>query len=356
MHTNLRIRILLAVLIIVFGIMGNALAEAPEPLPASELTVVESLEAGRDLKVTVNLMPEVSYYSLNLYQDIGDTPTLVWHGYISNNSGSTQTIPGHMLEAGSYRLEVNASPYNFRLYQPATIERTITVTGARPTAPTLSLSDGKTPLIKQDVAISVDGVFQDFVATVTKNGVELHDSAYLANEQITYINGFDETGDYTFRVSVLRDGAWSAWSAPLEIHIGSLGMLDVPTFVSVPETVEAGADFSVEVAPVANAQYYSYSFVRNDYSSGRNTYAGRRVTMTDEDYPHLTPGVYKLTCTPCTDASYETQSVTTTIEVIEGSPAAGPSVELRRWFFRYDCHFRSIIQYFRLFPDLHRCP
>ena len=259
----------LAICLVCVAFAACALAEDPET-PELILTS-DTVEVGTPLTGRfTGLGQGEEYYYITVYKYIGssegDNARPDYYVYSSSiEVGDTQEIltliPAESVDdPGEFLIRVNAGGNN--------IDVPFTVTGNRPAAPTAVASE--TEIIKDyTMTIEITGPedVTGFRCFRYKDGVFMRIQNLYGtplNGRMTMRDSFSEEGEYGFEFQAKVGGVWSEPSERLNLHCHSLGQIETPVALDVPETLKAGAELNILLEPVPHAEWYSFS-VQGDH-------------------------------------------------------------------------------------------
>ncbi len=287
--------------------------EGLPPLDPAVIHVVDTIEAGKDFSITVDPVENASRYDFGIYKSDG------WSTGVDGESiiGS-QTFSGSHFEPGDYTIKVRAYSDD---YSSSTSEKAFTITGTKPTAPTVSVN-------KQDAKVR-----ERYVFTIDMENADA--LRYREYENIYDINVLeDETqwstysyyaGDYEYSFAVRRNGVWSAWSEPITISVTNYDPLPAPE-ISVTTPLESRRDLMVSLSEVEDATSYRIYLSKTDgtLSFSQTVYSQDTIECTFPGY-RLTSGTYTISAYASnSNVTSPTTRKTITIAETDGLPA--PSV------------------------------
>lgn len=224
-----------------------------EQLKQVNLTVPESVEAGEDVAISFTGVANADSYRMYLYYPNGNSD--YWTAY----PGIERLLNGYSLTNGTYRVSVVASGAE---YDSSTTEKTFVVSGDWAKAPSAT--------------VDVNEVFTEETFTFVIDTTDAEAIMYRYDRGSGYSTGklnalSDRTvwetelwsgGLYQFSFCVCRDGKWTAWSTPIQINVLERPALAAPEF-TVPESINQGANLTVNVTGVDGADYY-YVYLYNN--------------------------------------------------------------------------------------------
>ena len=329
---------------------GSIAIVKPYDLQPPELNAPETSLAGQDLTFSYSSVEHAGTYYVSLYRYIGNdfehatmTPykwyegwTLEWEetkswGY---NEGKTVTVPGYDIISGKYLLRAGVCREGTEGGESVGTSQIITITGERPAAPEVTVNKTEAYSDNDTVICTIQAsnaeiarvtfeyynekgerrnIYSDYVS-IDENGVGEYRSPFWYETA--------ENWSIHYKVCALIDGIWSAWSEPLIVQMKEREMLAAPV-VAVPETIQAGQDFSFSFEAVNHADNYraeiSHTYTGYVYEwSSNNCKPGATITLPGH---YLSKGSYKLTVTAYA-SDYRNSSTEQSFTVTGTKPAA----------------------------------
>lgn len=179
-----------------------------------------------------------------------------------------------------------------------------------PPAPTVSIGKDRLTLgvhESANITITSEGASKArfFLSSPSNSSIhDIDDIGYL--NSYFYGDSYSLSGDYSVRFSVMINGKWSAYSAPVRFTIDSNGVGPMANF-SVPETVESGGILNVSIEPAANVDRY-YVNVTKTGEGGSKSITSAQVTTADQpveiSLDNAEPGDYAVSVS-CQRQGYE---------------------------------------------------
>ncbi|MBQ3762356.1 MAG: leucine-rich repeat protein [Clostridia bacterium] len=225
-----------------------------------------TLPAGADLKVSVFGAEDAVSHSVYLInEDTGDRK--IWSIYDYNGGAKrdgTRTWYGYELEPGTYRLIVYTVTAQYQALQPVT--KTILVTGTKAPAPEVSVPERMTYFEyvmdqKRQSPFGSDVEYAVYNYTHLNEGDNTQITPYTQHYSpgdsywLDIFYGMQNGGTVTLRFAVKRDGFWSEWTEDKVITVTSIS-----DFIHIPETIEAGKDFTFSYSLPEGVEIYSSDF------------------------------------------------------------------------------------------------
>ena len=246
----------------------TVLMTASDPFPSPTISMPEELRAGEDFSFSFNSVTGADYYSASLSRVYGDGTIYSWYDE-ECIPDQKLTVPGYLLNQGSYRLEVRV--YS-KSRQVSRAEEVFNVSGIRPTAPTI-INYPKEVHVKDNVKFTIDTEETDRLVINYKGTFSNGYGGGYSGKEIIVSTGaatswsyrFDEDSrdmTFTFGFAVQKDGIWSRWQNII-LEVQDLPPLDLAV-IHTDDTIEAGKDFIVTIDPVEHASYYEYSLYKDN--------------------------------------------------------------------------------------------
>lgn len=296
--------------------------KAREPLAQAVVSAPSTLTAGQDLNFSFAAVENADTYEASIRRSYDENSFYSWNSSKALPD-TTLTIPGYELTQGNYYVKVKAYSEQFG---SSTVEVSLSITGTRPSAPAIT-ADLAEVHIRDTITLTVDTTGADKVCINYQSTPLSWGGSYRSTVERTAsgdmttwsykLNDDAEGGVFTFRISVLKDGVWSAWKT-FEREILSLPALDAPV-ITYKETYEAGEDIVFSFAAVENAEEYDY-WLRDESGTTRygNPTAAGTYTYSGYEYE---AGVYTLNVT-ASAAAYTDGVTTVNFEIVGTKPAA----------------------------------
>ena len=223
------------------------------PLDPAVIHVDDTIQAGSDFRIAIDPVENATSYEYELYKPDGNTS---WDSF-SSSSAKELFYYGYEIEPGEYRIKVWAYSND---YATSISEKTFSITGERPDAPTVSV-DKETARVNEYCTFTID----------TSNAERLRYSIYDYSSNYIYVledetqwtTYFYSSGSYECRFAVKRNGIWSAWSEPIEITVTTNPSPEAPE-ISVLEPIGTGRDLVIALSAVENATSYHISVGKTD--------------------------------------------------------------------------------------------
>lgn len=285
---------------------------------AMVMTVPESIEAGENLTIQVGEVENAQGYTLYVTNE--QTGELVKK--LTPAKAGDVSVDGYLLASGEYRVSGYVHGNDFRYTIPTV--RNVTVTGTAADGPAIPAQeplvvnnacmidlDGDEAFVIRHQLRSADGTLTGYTHARSEASGAAGVYSYI------YADGYQGGGTILVQASMQVDGKWTAWGPVTEITLNTKPVMAAPV-ITCPETVQAGADFTLSFTGVEGAAWYTLSFVSdatgeswamNQYSSAQTLYisgathnlpAGSytvQVCATTSDYSNKATGTAKLTIT-----------------------------------------------------------
>lgn len=287
--------------------------EGLTPLDPAVIHVDDTVEAGKDFSITVDPVENASSYSLGIFKSDG------WStGFDDESTIGTETFSGSHFEPGDYTIKVRAYSSD---YSSSTSEKAFTITGTKPTTPTVSVN-------KQDVKEREHYVFtintENADALRYREYGNIYDINVLEDETqwSTYSNN---AGNYEYSFAVRRNGVWSAWSEPITINVTNYEPLLAPE-ISVTSPLESRRDLVVSLSKVEDATSYWIYLSKTDgtLSFSQTVYPQDTIVCTFPGY-RITSGTYDVSAY-ASNSNVNSPTTRKTITIAETDGLQTPTV------------------------------
>ena len=336
--------ILLSALLLLFALCATGMAEIENPTVTGPVVEVgmSTPALGKPLRITVRFDSDIWYRAVCRIVRLSEgTSTTVTNEVEYSDDGTEFVVSGPEMDAGEYQATVWVL-HEDEEPEDRDPERELSFTieeGWRPDAPSVSVTPSEC-LAYQDYEVSVTGDYSDgaelIIESRTDSGewyswvegsIEYGGYAVTTNS-IILEQDYPATEVYDFRVAVLENGVWSAWSPTVEMTLTQLGELPVPQ-LSAPETVPYGQDLVVTVAggipDRSSAWLYRIDpgsgdliLINSDYILGEDT-----VTFGTAD---LLPGDRARAIIEAKKLGYLANESSVDFTVVEGELQPGPVI------------------------------
>lgn len=224
--------------------------------------------AGQDITFSFDEVENATRYSVEIINTLDNR---YLYGFSDEEAvpNTELTVPGYLFSAGQYKIRVHALADK---YESNSTERTVTVRGTKPNGPGFTVESY--PCIESHAVFSVNTENAESlqVRRMISDEYDAERFNRLSGETIPviddmtqwdyYISSSSEGEILIVAFSVKVDGIWSDWSTE-SYEIAGLPPLD-PVVIHVPDTIEAGADFSITIDSVENATEYEYGIYLTD--------------------------------------------------------------------------------------------
>lgn len=209
---------------------GNTWSEWSEPivihvaeetiLAAPVISILSTLEEGRDLIVSLSEVTGATRYGINIYSDDGS----IYSNYsLLSDEISSIEIPGYNISAGSYT--ISASSNNGSNYSNTTYKSITILDADKPDAPAVEPPTNTTVASNSSVTFKIDTTGADKIAVRYFIPGNSQNASY---ETKTVDSGQNETNwsflvngnsSWKYAFSVRKGGIWSFWSSPITISV-----------------------------------------------------------------------------------------------------------------------------------------
>ena len=213
---------------------GNTWSEWSEPiiihvssetnLTPPTISVLSTLEEGRDLIVSLSEVTGAIRYGIDIYYDNRSIYSNYW---LSTDEISSIELPGYNISAGPYT--ISAYSYNGNLYSNTTYKDIVIRDADKPDAPTVEPPEENTVAINSDVSFVIDTTGADKIAIryfrsgYTYNAYYDTKAVVEGTTETTWTTHVAEKNTWKYAFSVRKDGVWSFWSSPITITIDNNG-------------------------------------------------------------------------------------------------------------------------------------
>ena len=213
----------------------------------------ETHDLGQPLTVTLGNLAEGSELEYSLKRMNADGSAWYFNGDLN---GNVITYPaGSFAETG--RFVFTAKQRKAGWVVSPVYEKEFVVEGTLPPAPAVTVNSQELLIHSQLVfTIRAEGM-TSFRYRATEDGdIYVYDNPWVQNGETRYSTEVGEVGDRDYSFSVLVNGIWSEWSAPLHIHVSSLGVVEIPE-PEISETYLAGEPISIGIPATQTETVYA---------------------------------------------------------------------------------------------------
>lgn len=305
----------------------SCLQKAREPIAPVVITAPATIEAGCELELTFEGVEHAENYRVYYERVYDDTRYHLASGL--DLPGKVLTIPGYNLMAGTYRILVEAESAEYGESESVV---TFTVTGSRPLAPSAAV-DKTTVATRENFTFTIDSTGGEMLRSRVNEGsyTTSHDNINVIEDATIWATSHYSVGEYNYSFSLFKDGKWSAWSEPIHISVSDHA-LAAPT-LSLPSSLSAGRDLTVNVGTVSNAEYYNVSL----YNRAGNRLASIRLNSSEAgavtfDGYFFSAGTYTIEATAYNSYGSNTAEKTISVRSVTRptAPAATADTDLGR--------------------------
>ena len=281
--------------------------------------------AGEDLVFSFDAVENAESYWASVYFPYTGENLYSWDSEDSV-PGEELTVPGYLLAAGQYEIQVYA--YASGYYESYSTKK-FTVRGNQPIGPDVTVEE---PLrIKSTAKFTIHTENAEALQvkyTFYRDGGESR-GTYLSipvtGEETKWrynIEEYYQGESLTIAFSVKKEGIWSQWTTKT-YTIEGLPALD-STVIHLDDTIEAGKDLTFTIDPVVNATRYEISLIQNNRERvNQSWYEGTPVRINGYE---LEPGIYSVKV-----YAYSDDYTTSTSEksfTVTGVKTAGPDASV----------------------------
>ena len=244
-------------------------------LAQAKIQAEETTGAGNDYSFRFNAVENAATYRVSFASAYGGGTIYSWNSETALPD-TDLTVPGYLMNAGSYTLSVQAYAEG---YSSSSKTIYVSATGSRPAGPEAAVEE---PLRIKNKAVFSVGT-GEAEALQVKYQYTAPNYSWSVNSVSVPVTGaetqwtlaideYKQGVNLTVSFSAKVNGVWSVWNTK-KYTVEGLLPLD-PAVIHVDEMIEAGTDFSITFDSVDNATSYWYclclpngnTWERNDYN------------------------------------------------------------------------------------------
>lgn len=283
------------------------------------IQAMDTINAGSDYTFSFSAVENADSYSVS-FGSAYDNNTLFSWGSDSALADTNLTVPGYLINSGSYRLRVSAYAEG---YTPSSKTHYVTTSGRRPAGPSISVEE---PIRIKNTAVfainteDAEALQVKYQYTSPNNWWSEENISVPVVGNITewplQISEYMEGVNLTISFSTKTEDVWSAWKTKTYM-IAGLPQLDAPEIIAQNSYV-AGHDIQLSFTPVEGATTYRkrvYKLENGSQTSIYNSSGSSTAPITLNGYS-ITPGQYKFTV-EAADEEYKSNSSSHEFTVVE---------------------------------------
>lgn len=262
-------------------------------LTASVVSVPDTLEAGRNLTVSVEGPLNSVRHTVFL---LGDQTKFAETRVLTKQSGSV-TWKGYRLEPDTYRVIVYTVTDEYLTLTP--VVKYVQIDGERAEGPALSLSESVEYEKEFRLDVENESVVKVVWYDLDGNQIEQIEGWETASEEFIWIwNGYEalQNGGYIdISAAEYKNEKWTAWGPVGRVTVTPSDLQVDASILTVPETAAAGKDLEFSFTEVEHATGYSIGLLENgeEKEGGFNSYISHAEQVTIPGH-YLSEGEYTL--------------------------------------------------------------
>lgn len=312
-------------------------------LTASVVSVPDTLEAGRNLTVSVEGPLNSVRHTIFL---LGDQTKFAETRVLTKQSGSV-TWKGYRLEPDTYRVIVYTVTDEYLTLTP--VVKYVQIDGERAEGPALSLPESVEYEKEFRLDVENESVVKVVWYDLDGNQIEQNEGWETASEEFIWIwNGYEalQNGGYIdISAAEYKNEKWTAWGPVGRVTVTpmpSILQLDVPVF-TVSGTASAGKDLEFSFTEVEHATVYAMYLDRIGETEG-NQFRHEAIFAETVTIPghYLSEGEYTLTLYARPEDGYKKSSIQKTITVSGQRPPA-PEISIDKSEVLFESNERATL-------------